>query len=451
MEMGVFMMKLGIKPSLKVIGVLVLTLLFLWACGNDSSSYSTDPAQDNDSYSLETFFDQVNYANDEFDQLVDHLDELLANQPIHPFAFESDQGESQNNVTEILNNFKPGPSPQHTRVGENEEYLFYEFESSDGEAESSGNNFMGLYFVNGALVQAAIFTDQQDLEESQFMEASQVEKSIQEGASIADLGQKEPTLLAYSQMNFDGVIHHLPAVASLTETGGHMLQLPIYDQDYQLQTSDILGMQYLQAASINNTMINHMLSYYTEDILGLEPSSSDSQQAGGSLMDEEEFQSSSQAIEDQARQSDENNPLTLDQVLDEMGEPMNQGAGAINYQSQNADGAVETFTVIHNEDNEVVALSRQRQSNQLEFPFDQASIEELAYLDPSTPIETIEENYTPAHYMEYNLESGDTVYMWSKDDPEAAVNVVQVIYGPDGQISGIAFDGNQESAEEDQN
>ncbi len=437
------MLKQGIKRSLKLFTLFLFLALFLVAC--DDTKENGQPSEKEESYSLTSFMDQVNYPNDQFAEVMGHYEALLSEHPVQPFSFESDQAQSQNNVTEILNNFNPGPKAQHSQVGENEEYLFYEFGQADGESEQeSKQNFIGLYFVNGALVQAGIFTDQQDLPDEAFLDASTVNEKMSADQTLADLGQAQPTLLAYSQMNFDGMTYHLPAVASLTETGGQMIQLPLYDQDYNYLSSDIMGLQYLQAASINNTLINRMLTYYTEDILGVESTDGDQSQMGGSLMDYEDFQSSSQAVEEEARQATEDAALTLDRVTEIMGEPMNQGAGAVNYQSQNSDGAVETFTVVFDDSEQVTNVSRQLQSNQLEFPFDEENLNALSYMEVTTPIESIEEQFTKAHYKEYNLESGDTVYMWTKDDPEAAINVVQIIYGPDGTISGVAFDGNQE-------
>lgn len=170
----------------------------------------------------------------------------------------------------------------------------------------------------------------------------------------------------------------------------------------------------------------------------------------------EEFEKQTAEVRSAAMAATEEEPLTLEEVQEIMGEPYNQSMEAVDYRSQKAEGEIEILTVVFNEDEEVESVSMQTQANELEFPFDKGEIESLGYMDVNTTIEEIEEMYAPAPIKELNLETKETMYMWYTDDPESELSIVQIVIDKDGMIQGIAVEenngeassGEEENAEE---
>lgn len=428
--------------TIKIILLSLLAAITLVGCGSEDGENQEEAST---AFGPAEFLEEVNLSSDIFSEALSDYQILVNEHPIQPFMFEDEVTEPQNMPTEILNNFETEAKAQHMAAGETEEYLFYEFESDEKLEEDDSENkkaYIGLYFIHGTLVQAGVFSNQLEFPEENYMANEQANEVTAAGTSLKTLFEAEPTLIAFSQMNYDGGIHTLPGFISHSSSGGNIFQMPVYSPENELVKIDNENLRLVDPTSINTAMINVLLGYYTQDVLGVELEDDQDTVLGGSFMPYEEFEKGSEEVQEAAMAASEEEPLTVEKVQEIMGEPYNQSMEAVDYRSQKDEGEVEILTIVFNEDQKVNSVSIQTQTNSIEFPFDKSEIDSLGYMDVNTTIEEIEELYVPAPIKELNLETKETMYMWYTDDPESELSIVQIIIDENGTIQGIAVEEN---------
>lgn len=432
--------------KIKAILLFLLAVITLAGCSSDDGEDQEEAAT---AFGPDEFLEEVQLSSDIFSEALVDYQVLVKEHPIQPFMFEDEMTEAQNMPTEILNNFETEAEVQHMTASDMEDYLFYEYESDEKLGDDSSENkkaYIGLYFIHGALVQAGVFSNQLEFPEEDYMANEKVNEVTAEGTSLESLAAAEPTVIAFSQMNYDSGIHTLPGFISHSASGGNIFQMPVFNPENELVKVENENLRLVDPTSINTTMINVLLGYYTEDVLGIEQEDSEVTTVGGTFIPYEEFEKERAEVRSEAMAATEEEPLIVERVKEIMGEPYNQSMEAIDYRSQKAEGEVEILTVVFNEDEEVESVSMQTQANELEFPFDKSEIESLGYMDVNTTIEEIEEMYVPAPIKELNLETKETMYMWYTDDPEAELSIVQIVIDEDGMIQGIAVEENNGEA-----
>lgn len=439
--------------TIRLMLLFLLAVIILAGCSSDDGENQEEAAAD---FGPAEFLEEVQLSSEIFSDALSDYQLLIEEHPIQPFMFESEVTETQNMPTEILNNFETEAKAQHMSAGETEEYLFYEFDSGEKLGDDASENkkaYIGLYFIHGTLVQASAFSNQLEFPEENYMTNEQANEVTAAGTSLKTLAEEEPTLIAFSQMNYDGGIHTLPGFISHSSSGGNIFQMPVFNPENELVKIDNENLRLVDPASINTAMINVLLGYYTEDVLGIELEDDQDSVLGGSFMPYEEFEEGAADVHERAMNATEEEPLTLEQVQEIMGDPYNQSMEAVDYRSQKDEGAVEILTIVFNEDEEVNSVSIQTQTNTLEFPFDKSEVESLGYMDANTTIDQIEEIYVPAPIKELNLETKETMYMWYTDDPESELRIVQIVIDQNGTIQGIAVEENtdEESTGEEEN
>lgn len=436
--------------TIKIILLSLLAVITLAGCNSDDGENQEEAAG---AYGSAEFLEEVQLSSDIFSEALSDYQILVKEHPIQPFIFEDEVTEDQNMPTEILNNFETEAKAQHMSASDTEEYLFYEYESDEKLGDDASENkkaYIGLYFIHGTLVQAGAFSNQLEFPEENYMANEQVNEVTATGTSLKNLAEAEPTLIAFSQMNYEGGIHTLPGFISHSSSGGNIFQMPVFSPENELVKIDNENLRLVDPTSINTAMINVLLGYYTEDILGIEQEDNQDTVLGGSFMSYEDFEKGVAEVHEGAMAATEEEPLTVEKVQEIMGEPYNQSMEAIDYRSQKDEGAVEILTIVFNEDQEVDSISIQTQTNSLEFPFDKSEIDSLGYMDVNTTIEEIEELYVPASIKELNLETKETMYMWYTDDQESELSIVQIVIDENGTIQGIAVEENTDEDSSDE-
>ena len=184
------------SQTTKVMLLFLLAVITLAGCSSEDGENQEGAAA---AFGPDEFLEEVQLSSEIFSDALSDYRLLIEEHPIQPFMFESEVTETQNMPTEILNNFETEAEVQHMTASDMEDYLFYEYESDEKLGDDSFENkkaYIGLYFINGALVQAGVFSNQLEFPEEDYMANEKVNEVTAEGTSLETLAAADPTLIA---------------------------------------------------------------------------------------------------------------------------------------------------------------------------------------------------------------------------------------------------------------